>query len=44
MYKMAKASGAGREEIRDIVILAISVIGLKAVNQYLIPVLEAYDE
>jgi alkylhydroperoxidase/carboxymuconolactone decarboxylase family protein YurZ len=41
--KMAKKQGAVRDEIKSTVILAISVIGLKAVSKYLEIALNAYD-
>ncbi len=40
---MAKNAGATREEIKAVIQLSISVIGLKAVNKFLPQALEAYD-
>jgi AhpD family alkylhydroperoxidase len=40
----AKKAGASREEIRETVILTLTVIGLKGVNTALAPLLEAYDK
>lgn len=40
---MAKAAGATRQEIRDTVLLSISVSGLKGVSQILPLALEQYD-
>ena len=39
----AKKLGAGREEIRETVLLTITVIGLKGVNTTLAAALEAFD-
>lgn len=40
---MAKAHGAGREEIRDTVMLTLTVSGVKGVTSCLVPALEAYE-
>lgn len=42
--KMVKNLGATREEVKSTVLLAVSVIGLKAVSKFMEPVLNAYDE
>jgi len=41
---MARANGASREEIKETVLLGLSVIGLKAASKYLPVVLESYDK
>lgn len=41
---MAKKLGATREEIKETVILTITVVGLKGINQCLASALEAYDK
>ncbi|WP_319269838.1 carboxymuconolactone decarboxylase family protein [uncultured Draconibacterium sp.] len=40
---MAKSAGATRQEIRDSVLLSISVCGLKGISQILPMALEEYD-
>jgi AhpD family alkylhydroperoxidase len=40
----AKKAGATREELRETVLLTLTVVGLKGVNTALAPVLEAYDK
>jgi AhpD family alkylhydroperoxidase len=40
----AKKMGASREEIRETVLLTLTVVGLKGVNTALVPLLEAYDK
>jgi AhpD family alkylhydroperoxidase len=40
----AKKMGASREEIRETVLLTLTVNGLKGVNTALVPLLEAYDK
>jgi AhpD family alkylhydroperoxidase len=40
----AKKAGATREEIRETVLLTLTVVGLKGVNIALVPLLEAYDK
>ncbi len=40
----AKKMGATREEIRETVLLTLTVNGLKGVNTALVPLLEAYDK
>jgi AhpD family alkylhydroperoxidase len=40
----AKKAGASREEIRETVLLTLTVVGLKGVNTALVPLLEAYDK
>ncbi len=41
---MAKKLGATREEIRETVILTLTVVGLKGINQCLTSALEVYDK
>jgi alkylhydroperoxidase/carboxymuconolactone decarboxylase family protein YurZ len=41
---MAKKLGATREEIRETVILTVTVAGLKGINQCLASALETYDK
>jgi alkylhydroperoxidase/carboxymuconolactone decarboxylase family protein YurZ len=41
---IAKKLGATREEIRETVLLTITVVGLKGINTALANVLEAYDK
>lgn len=41
--KMAKQLGATREEIRDTILITLTVCGLKGVSTCLQPALEAYD-
>jgi alkylhydroperoxidase/carboxymuconolactone decarboxylase family protein YurZ len=41
---MAKADGATREEVRDAVLLSLTVSGIKGVVSCLVPALEAYDK
>jgi alkylhydroperoxidase/carboxymuconolactone decarboxylase family protein YurZ len=40
---MAKQTGATRDEIKETVLLSLSVIGLKGVSKYLDKCLTAYD-
>ena len=40
---MARHAGATRDEIRDTILLTLSVCGLKGVNTCLVKALEAYD-
>jgi alkylhydroperoxidase/carboxymuconolactone decarboxylase family protein YurZ len=40
----AKKAGASREEIRETVLLTLTVAGLKGINTALAPLLEAYDK
>ncbi len=40
----AKKLGASREEVRETVLLSLTVVGLKGVNTALASVLEAYDK
>ncbi|NLF87313.1 carboxymuconolactone decarboxylase family protein [Candidatus Bathyarchaeota archaeon] len=40
----AKKAGASREEIRETVLLTLTVVGLKGVNTALVPLIEAYDK
>jgi alkylhydroperoxidase/carboxymuconolactone decarboxylase family protein YurZ len=40
----AKKMGASREEIRETVLLTLTVVVLKGVNTALVPLLEAYDK
>jgi alkylhydroperoxidase/carboxymuconolactone decarboxylase family protein YurZ len=40
---MAKSAGATRDEVKSVVLLGLSVIGMKAASVYLPLVLEAYD-
>ncbi len=42
--KFAKMAGASREEIRETVLLTLTVVGLKGVNTALAQLLEAYDK
>jgi len=39
----AKKAGANREELRETVLLTLTVIGLKGINTALVALLEAYD-
>ena len=41
--KMAKQLGATRDEIKDTILITLSVCGLKGVSTCLQPALEAYD-
>jgi len=41
---LAKKMGATREEIRETVLVTLTVVGLKGVNTALVPLLEAYDK
>ncbi len=41
---MAKNLGVTRDEIKETIILTITVVGLKGINQCLASVLEAYDK
>ncbi|HTY74706.1 MAG TPA: carboxymuconolactone decarboxylase family protein [Candidatus Nanoarchaeia archaeon] len=40
----AKKAGASREELRETVLLTLTVVGLKGINTALFAVLEAYDK
>jgi alkylhydroperoxidase/carboxymuconolactone decarboxylase family protein YurZ len=40
----AKKLGASREEIRETVLLTLTVVGLKGINTALASALEAYDK
>ena len=40
----AKKAGASREELRETVLLTLTVVGLKGINSALSAVLEAYDK
>ncbi|MER3318050.1 MAG: carboxymuconolactone decarboxylase family protein [Allomuricauda sp.] len=40
---MSKAAGATREEIKETVLLSLSVIGLKGISKYLDKCLNAFD-
>jgi alkylhydroperoxidase/carboxymuconolactone decarboxylase family protein YurZ len=40
---MAKAHGATRDEIRDTVLLTLTVSGVKGITHCLVPALEAYE-
>ncbi len=40
---MAKAAGATREELRDTVLLTLTVSGVKGVTSCLVPALDAYE-
>lgn len=40
----AKKAGASREELRETVLLTLTVVGLKGINTALAAVLEAYDK
>lgn len=40
----AKKMGASREELRETVLLTLTVVGLKGINTALAAVLEAYDK
>jgi alkylhydroperoxidase/carboxymuconolactone decarboxylase family protein YurZ len=42
--KMAKKLGASRDEIRDTILITLSVCGLSGVASCLATTLEAYDE
>ena len=41
---MAKASGATREEIKEVIALTITVNGLKGISSFLPQALELYDD
>lgn len=41
---MARAAGATREEIRDTILLSLSVTGLRGINTCLVKALEAWDQ
>lgn len=41
---MAKAEGATREEIRDAVLMSLTVSGVQGVARCLVPALEAYEK
>lgn len=40
---MAKKLGAGRDEIKETILLTLTVCGLKGVNTCLLPALDIYD-
>ena len=40
----AKKLGASREEIRETVLMTLTVVGLKGINTALVPLLETYDK
>ncbi|MNC29242.1 Carboxymuconolactone decarboxylase family protein [compost metagenome] len=40
---MAKQAGATREEIRDTIVMTLTVCGVTGVTQCLVPALDAYD-
>ncbi|SDN13762.1 carboxymuconolactone decarboxylase family protein [Acetanaerobacterium elongatum] len=40
---MAKAEGAKREEIRDTILLTLTVCGVKGITTCLVPALEAFE-
>lgn len=40
---MAKAEGAKREEIRDTILLTLTVCGVKGITTCLVPALETYE-
>ena len=40
---MAKNAGASREEIRDVILLSITVNGLKGISNFLTDALNTYD-
>lgn len=40
---MAKQEGASREEIRDAILMTLTVSGVQGITQCLVPALEAYD-
>jgi alkylhydroperoxidase/carboxymuconolactone decarboxylase family protein YurZ len=40
----AKKAGASREELRETVLLTLTVVGLKGINTALAALLEAYDK
>ncbi|OPX44084.1 carboxymuconolactone decarboxylase family protein [Ruminiclostridium hungatei] len=40
---MAKKEGATREEIRDTILMTLTVSGIQGITHCLIPVLDAYD-
>ncbi|MCW4009724.1 MAG: carboxymuconolactone decarboxylase family protein [Candidatus Bathyarchaeota archaeon] len=40
----AKKLGATREEIRETVLLTLTVVGLKGINTSLVSILDAYDK
>ncbi len=40
---MAKAAGASREEVRDAVLISLTVSGVQGVVHCLVPALEAYE-
>jgi len=41
---MAKAAGATRDEIKDVILLSLTVNGLKGISKYLPEALEEYDK
>jgi len=41
---MAKMAGATRDEVKETILLSLSVIGLKGISKYLDSCLSAYDE
>jgi alkylhydroperoxidase/carboxymuconolactone decarboxylase family protein YurZ len=40
---MAKAAGATRDEIKEVILLSLTVNGLKGISTYLPDALETYD-
>lgn len=40
---MAKQAGASREEVKDTILLTLTVCGLKGINSCLVKALEVYD-
>ncbi len=40
---MSKASGASRDEIKEVILLSLTVNGLKSISTYLGEALETYD-
>jgi alkylhydroperoxidase/carboxymuconolactone decarboxylase family protein YurZ len=40
---MAKRAGATREEVRDTIVMTLTVSGVTGITQCLAPALEAYD-
>ncbi len=41
---MAKTAGATRDEIKETIVLSITIIGLKGISKYLSQALEIYEE
>ncbi|NOY36282.1 MAG: carboxymuconolactone decarboxylase family protein [Chlorobi bacterium] len=40
---LARAAGATRDEVKDVILLSLTVNGLKGISMYLPEALEAYD-